>query len=215
MPPNTKDQILDAAERLFADDGIGATSLRRIMAEAGLNAAAIHYHFGGKSALVEAVIRRRVDVLNAERIRRLDELDAAASPPELETIVAAYVAPALRLSDSPELGGARFMRLLGRFYNESGEAAHELLKRRFQPVVARLADVLSRALPEVEPIALAWRVHFLVGAMAHTMACREHVDWVSPEARPVDLDRVIEELVTFGVAGLSAVARAPVDREPS
>ena len=48
---NTKDRILDAAERLFAHKGIEATSLRNITAEAGVNLAAVNYHFQSKEAL--------------------------------------------------------------------------------------------------------------------------------------------------------------------
>src|SRR5688572_8669011 len=93
---DTKEQILDAAERLFADEGYGATSLRRILTELGLNPAAIHYHFGGKDEVVEALFARRLGPLNAERMRRFDEIageDRAA--PDVRRIVDAFVAPAL------------------------------------------------------------------------------------------------------------------------
>ena len=47
----TKERILDTAERLFAKQGYAATSLRGIIAEAGVNLAAVHYHFHSKEAL--------------------------------------------------------------------------------------------------------------------------------------------------------------------
>ena len=77
---NTKDRLLDTAEQLFAQTGIEATSLRTITAEAGANLAAIHYHFGSKETLIQEVFARRVEPVNQERLRQLDELEATAYP---------------------------------------------------------------------------------------------------------------------------------------
>ena len=57
---NTKDRILDVAETLFADNGFAATSLRDITREAGVNIAAVNYHFGSKDGLLGAVLERRI-----------------------------------------------------------------------------------------------------------------------------------------------------------
>ena len=54
--PDTKERILDAAERLFAREGFHNTSLRAITGEADVNLAAVNYHFGSKEALLDAVI---------------------------------------------------------------------------------------------------------------------------------------------------------------
>jgi AcrR family transcriptional regulator len=71
MSADTKTQILDAAEKLFAKQGFEATSLRAIIADAGVNLAAIHYHFRSKEGLVRAVLERRIAPINEERIRQL------------------------------------------------------------------------------------------------------------------------------------------------
>ena len=67
----TKERILDAAEKLFVDNGFSATSLRAIIKEADVNTAAVHYHFGSKEGLVEAVFARRMGDLNRERLDML------------------------------------------------------------------------------------------------------------------------------------------------
>ena len=62
--PDTKEIILDTAERLFARSSFSSVSLREITAEAGVNLAAVNYHFGSKDALLLAVFRRRAVDLN-------------------------------------------------------------------------------------------------------------------------------------------------------
>ncbi len=77
---DTKQRILDTAERLFADRGFAGTSLRAITREADVNQAAVHYHYGSKDELLKAVLNRLIVPMNEERLRLLDEATAAADP---------------------------------------------------------------------------------------------------------------------------------------
>src|ERR671910_3594384 len=74
----TKEKILDAAERLFAAHGFAGTSLRSVTKEAGVNLAAVHYHFGNKEDLLRAVLGRIVIPVNRERLEMLEQVEAAA-----------------------------------------------------------------------------------------------------------------------------------------
>lgn len=76
--PDTRERILDAAERLFMAHGYEGTSMRQITGEAGVNLAAVNYHLGSKEALVQEVFRRRLDWLNDERMRVLNAMEAEA-----------------------------------------------------------------------------------------------------------------------------------------
>jgi AcrR family transcriptional regulator len=71
---DTRERILDAAERLFMAHGYEGTSMRQITGEA-VNLAAVNYHFGSKESLMQEVFRRRLDWLNEERMRVLDEME--------------------------------------------------------------------------------------------------------------------------------------------
>src|SRR5437660_735631 len=115
---DTKDRILDAAESLFLDHGFEATSLRQITAAAGVNLAAVNYHFGSKEELFQAVLTRRLDPMNQERIERLEKLEREASgkPLSCEKILFAMLIPALRLARDERRGGKNFLRLVGRAY---------------------------------------------------------------------------------------------------
>ena len=77
-PTVTKDRILDAAEALFMEHGFEATSLRAITAAAGVNLAAVNYHFGSKEELFQAVLTRRLDPMNQERVDLLTALEREA-----------------------------------------------------------------------------------------------------------------------------------------
>src|SRR2546428_8080139 len=70
----TRTRILDAAEELFMQHGFEGASMRMLTAKAGVNLAAVNYHFGSKHALIQAVFRRRLDPMNLARNAGLDKL---------------------------------------------------------------------------------------------------------------------------------------------
>jgi AcrR family transcriptional regulator len=204
---STKIQILDAAEQLFANAGLEAASLRRIISLAGVNLAAVHYHFGSKEALVEAVLIRRLEPLNRERLRLLDveEDQAAGKPVSVEKIITALVAPALRLSRDQKEGGENLMRLLGRIFTVPNENIQQMLVKRFREVFERFAGALRRALPELPVEDFHWRFHFLIGAMGFAMCKSDHARIFSNQiCDPDDVEGLIERLVVFVSAGLAA-----------
>ena len=199
-------RLLDAAEELFATNGFTATSLRQITTAARANLAAVNYHFGSKEGLLRAVFERRLVPLNQERLGALDRVAAQfeGREPPLRSLLVAFLSPALRLVDQP--GGQRFLRLLGRLHGEPDRSpATELFLAQFQEIVRRFMPLLSRALPAVSKHDLAWRMHFTVGAMAHTMMCVEGIELLSGEKNPShDPELTLRRLVEFAAAGLSA-----------
>ncbi len=205
MTAETRQRLLDHAERLFADRGIPTTSVRDIVAAARANLGAITYHFGSKDALVRAVIERRLLPLNEERERLLDaaEAEAAPEPPALEAILRAVLAPTLRLwRENP-----RFMRMVGRAHAEPDAN----LKRCAEaaPLFRRVVRAIARAVPDLPEEELAWRMLFLKGAMIHTLTADRPL--ATPSGMKLDAAddaAVVERLVRFGAAGL----RAPIPR---
>src|SRR6201996_9594014 len=93
----TKERILGAAEELFARHGFEGASLRQLTAAAGVNLAAVNYHFGSKDRLIEEVFRRRLDQLNGSRMAALKAI-AGAPQTTIEDVLGAYIVPALELS---------------------------------------------------------------------------------------------------------------------
>lgn len=206
MPSDTRDQILDTAERLFAEFGIDGVSIRTITAEAGVNLAAIHYHFGSKEALVREVFVRRIGPLNRERLRLLDDLLERSRPqkPKLEELVRILVGPPLRLWLQAGKGET-FTRLCGRIYSESSGQLQSMCVDLFQEVVRRFSAAFEQAAPELPKTELMWRMHFVIGAMVHTLMQGGFVHQLGAQTgEGNEVEANIERLTRFAAAGLRA-----------
>lgn len=201
--PDTKQRILNSAERLFADQGIVATSLRQIIAEAGVNLAAIHYHFQSKEALVEALVLRRVEAVNEIRLARLEAYEAGGRTPTVEEIIECFLAPVFDLFDGDPAAGRQFARLMGRLYAES-DVMPRLFATRFRPMVDRFVNALGRALPGLPRDELSWRIFFSLGAMAFTLVYGEKVAAYADPDDPADLREISWRLINFLAAGFRA-----------
>jgi AcrR family transcriptional regulator len=162
---DTKQRILDTAERLFADQGYAGTSMRQVIADAGVNLAAIHYHFGSKEELLDAVVLRRAEPVNSERIARLEAAKSAAGgqPVAVEITLDALLRPMAMAA----IGNEQFVRFMGRVHAE-GMLPH-IVKKHFHHVMVRFMAALREALPDLPEQEFLWRVHFMMGTISQTM----------------------------------------------
>lgn len=211
----TKERILDAAERLFAQHGYAATSLRMITTEAGVNLAAVNYHFHSKDTLIQAVLGRRLGPMNEKRLAMLDacEAEAREGPLPLEPVIRAFISPLLQFRHDPSLGGVDFFKqLMGRMYVEPGDNVRQILLDQMREVARRFTAAFRRALPGLPLVDLMWRMHFGIGAMAHTLAGTYHLKVLSGGlCDPSDVEGTVERMVAFLAAGL----RAPLPAIPN
>lgn len=200
---DTRERLLEAAEELYAQHGIEATSLRQITAHARANVAAVNYHFGSKKGLTEEVFRRHLAPLNAERIRLLDDAEAKArrGGPSIEAIVRAFLSPTIEHWERHP----QFMRLLGRLQFEPDVELHRFYLAQFDEILHRFKAATTQALPHLPERELLWRTHFVIGGMLHTWTC--HADLVELSEGLCQMHPyadVVERLVRFAVAGLKA-----------
>jgi len=208
---DTRERILDAAEHLFMEHGYDGTSMRQITGDAAVNLAAVNYHFGSKESLMQEVFRRRLDWLNEERLRVLDEMEqvAGGKPLKPSQIVDGFFGTLLRLADDKQRGGIVFLRLLGRTHTEPSEFIRAFLAHEYAGVMERYKQALFKALPDVPRAEIVWRFHFMLGAtsyaIAGTDALRIVADWDIEEADTVDrIDRLVPRLMSFLLGGLRA-----------
>jgi len=212
-PVDTKDRILDVAEEIFAEKGYSATSMRTITSRANVNLAAVNYHFGSKAQLYHAVFQRRVAPMNRERIQALESLEQQAgdTPLELDDILRAFVEPALKASMNPQQGGANFIKLLGRTHAEPGPEVHDFLPLLYDEVKNRYRSALAKALPDLSQEELSWRVHFVIGTIAFTLAGTDALEMIEScrYCDPGDIEGIIQRLLPFLKGGLSAPSAQP------
>jgi AcrR family transcriptional regulator len=208
----TRTRILDAAEELFMQHGFEGTSMRQLTSRAGVNLAAVNYHFGSKDALIEAVFRRRLDPMNAARIAALDELEKEGRAAAPEAIIRAFLGPSLHMIEGGKGGGRNFIRLLGRTYTDPTRGIRTLIGQMYAPAMERYKRALQRALPQMPPEELVWRMHFMFGTLAYTLAATDTVQLIAgckPEDR-YDSRLLEERLTAFLAAGLHAPLKTSI-----
>jgi AcrR family transcriptional regulator len=202
---DTKQRLLDAAERLFAQGGFHATSLRAITGEAGANLAAVSYHFRSKEGLMEAVIDRRLTPLNAQRdaalVAALAEAEAEDRRPEVREVLRAFIEPTLRFRQAES---SDFIALVGRMVSETDDTLRRIFVGRMEPFRKRLFAALKLALPDVSEAVLNWRLHFTIGAMAHTMFMVNKHPFPGEVATEPDTEGLLALLLPYVTAGMEA-----------
>ena len=204
---DTKVAVLNAAERLFAAHGFKATSLRAITSHANANLGAVNYHFSSKDELVLAVLRRRMQPLNAERLALLDGFEAAARGKALpvEQILEALFRPPLELVAKDRKSGRYFVRLMAQSLAEPGDFLRPLIQEEFAERNRRFHAAMKRALPYLSSDEVHWRLHFAHGVFLHAIA-NAHVLELSSggRCRIKDVETVLKQIVAFCASGCSA-----------
>ena len=194
----TKSKILDAAETLFGIKGFEATSLRDITTAAEVNLAAINYHFQSKDSLIDAIVARRIEPVNN---RRFEMLDAAGPNPTVEQIMTAFMAPVMQIKVDA------LVPLIGRILSNPELFVERVFHKHLAPVSQRFVDALSKAMPELPPSELLWRLHFSVGVLTHTMLWGRIFPKITNGICDIsDREALVDRTVRFVAAGFKAPA---------
>jgi AcrR family transcriptional regulator len=213
--PDTRERIFLAAERLFAERGFDGVSVRDIVQAAGVNLAAVSYHFGSKSELLLAVFRERTKAMNRERhaLLRAAEARHAGNPPVAE-IVRAMMAPPILWRD-PASGKATASRFISRALLEVTPDLRKILESDVSHQRAFVA-ALAHALPELPHAEVCWTFHF-TNALPHqcTDTNFKRLSAVS-EGRcdPEDVAAVLDRAVRYAIGGIEAARAAGRTAKP-
>ncbi len=155
------DALLDAAEAEFAASGIDKGSLRKIMRDAGSDPGAVHYHFGGRQALAEAVLDRILAPLNSRRLELLDR-ETAHGPPSVASLVEALIRPDVEAAQELHTRSPGRARLIGSIYLRPADYVEATVADHFAPVAEAFRPHLEAALPHVPFTVVSWRVRWCV-----------------------------------------------------
>lgn len=202
-----RQRLIDAGERLFADHGWQAVSIRTIAAEAQVSLAALNYHFGEKESLLAEIFAARARPIAAERSRLLAAIQPDAT---LEQVIEAFLRPALTAGS--EFGGRVFVKLRARLAAEPEALCRRILTDAFDESSRQYIAALQALVPEIPAETLFWRFHFLLGTMVYTMADAGRIQSMTHgRCDPGDAEAALRELVPFLAAGF----RATENKRPS
>ncbi|MFF5728285.1 TetR/AcrR family transcriptional regulator [[Kitasatospora] papulosa] len=206
--PDTRTKVLDAAERLFAENGYRGTSVRAITDLAGANLASVAYHFGSKAELMAAVVRRVVEPINKAQHARLDEVLARTADRSVADLVEAFVGPRFDEMPANDAGGARTSRLIMTSLGDPAEEARSWTGPAEAAVRERFLSAFARALPGVAPQELWFRLR---GILAVTAVDRVEVyNQPTPSCSAAAGEEAKRWAVTFLTAAMSAPATEAV-----
>ncbi|GAA1293995.1 TetR/AcrR family transcriptional regulator [Streptomyces javensis] len=201
--PDTRTQILDAAEQLFAEHGFRGTSIRAVTKLAGANLAAVGYHFGTKADLLAAVARRVIEPINAAQSAGLDTLLARTPDPQVRELVEAFIGPLVDGTPTGGEGSARTSRLLVMILSDPAEEVRSWAGPAQDEVRERYLAAFARTLPGLSPQELRFRMRGLVAVTAVDRA--EVYQQPSPScAPPAEGEEARRWAVTFLTAAMSA-----------
>jgi AcrR family transcriptional regulator len=166
----TRDKLVLAAERLFAERGIDNVSLREINREAGQrNVASLHYHFGSREALLEAIFERRMAGINRRRVAMLDALEADGRHNAIRSVVEAMVLPLAEQLD-PSADGSHYIRFLAQAISDPSVDIGGLVRGKFDHGMVRTRRLARRILDHLPTEIADERMTLASAHMVHALA---------------------------------------------
>jgi len=194
--PSTRDKLLDCAEALFGEHGLEGVSLRTINTRAGLSPAALHYHFGSKHALLEALLERRMPALMERRRDLLNALSAATVPPTTRGVLAALMLPLVDLVAEEREDGMRYLRLIHRLHADRN-LDPQFVINRWPGGVALFVPLLRKANPSMPLSVIEFRLGLVIELMLQSLA---H----GAPSTEADFDAHVSALLDFLTGGFDA-----------
>lgn len=198
---DTKTQLLDVAEHMFAERGFASTTLRNVVSEAGVNLAAVHYHFGSKEELFRAVVARIAQPVVKRQLQLLSQLQEQAEPPSVEAILKAFLAPCLEFITQDENSRMVRAQFMGRCRTEP-EPIQSIAHKEFGASLQAFLDALQQALPDQSRSQLRWKLDLVVAALVRiqTEAGSSHA--LLQSSAPEDIQLTISNLIKFVAPGM-------------
>lgn len=202
----TREAILDAAENLFSKHGFYGVTIREVAREAGVDTALVHYYFGAKRGLFDAVFNRRAEVWNSERVDAINRYaEAAGDEMTLEGILEAFLRPPFEWALTGGPGWKHYSALVAQT-NAIPTFGGETMARYFDPAIRSLIDLIRHVLPGARDEDLYWAWHNLSGALTLTLGETGRLDLLSNGlCRSGDLETAHRYMVRFAAAGFRAV----------
>lgn len=193
---DTKEQILNVGEKLFAENGFAGTSLRSVIRAAEVNLSAVNYHFGSKEGLFRAVIGRTAEPIVRGQLKQLQQYQAEFQHPSVELILKAFLTPALEVipnSGDRSINCARFM---GRCRLEP-DPVRQIAEQEFKDSQEAFLDALGRSLPDLSRTELTWKLDLVIAVLLRVLNEAKKPGSLIQDDSPETMENTVSKLVDF------------------
>jgi AcrR family transcriptional regulator len=202
---NTKDHLLDIAERHFAAFGFAGTSLRGIIKEADVNVAAVAYHFGGKEDLFSAVIERFALPVVQQQLTRL-ESELGNKEVQLRDVLLAFYDPPIRLIERLGKKGEILSLFLGRAQTEP-DPVYSLIDKHYADCRNRFIAAFRQLTPGLTESDYQWNFEFMLSLIVCFLTRQKPIRKRYEDNKDWNANEVIERLISFSQAGMQSRCR--------
>tara|TARA_Y100001934_G_scaffold278350_1_gene379355 strand:+ start:2998 stop:3609 length:612 start_codon:yes stop_codon:yes gene_type:complete len=190
--PDPQELIIEAAERLLATDGPQKATVRAITEAAGVNVAAVNYHFGSRDGLMTVICARHMRPANNRILERLQQVDRAQGIVSVKAIFAPLVSTALTVWMHDDV-----LKGLRDFIFVDAELVQKLNVTEMSDVYQQMQDALAEACPALAPEQVRRRFSFAMATIMQVVRSHEF-------KRAPDEAGLIEELLTYVAGGFAA-----------
>lgn len=201
IPIDTKEHILNVAERLYAKNGFAGTSLRSVIREADVNLSAVHYHFGSKEELFRAVIARVAEPIVKGQLARLAECEAENENPSVEEVLETFIAPPLEIVLNLGDRSIDCARFIGRCRSEP-DSIRDIAEQEFKGSKKAFLDAMARSLPDFSRNELAWKLDLVITVLRRVMTEVGKPNALIKDTTPEAIANAVSKLVCFLAPGL-------------
>ncbi|MCP4002133.1 MAG: TetR family transcriptional regulator [Gammaproteobacteria bacterium] len=190
-----REQIIAAAEHLFAESGIDAVSLRQINVAAGQkNSSAAHYHFGTKETLILSIYQVRMEHVNERRILMLEHIKQAGQQKNVRTLVEAIIHPIVAEIDE-EKNGCYYIRFMAQAIGHPQLNLVTLSKQEHSGGLAQTLKLLRKALPDIPDLIFGQRFGLAFEQIIHSLSDREKLRRMPSNTFEIDANLFVSNLV--------------------
>lgn len=202
----TKKRMLEVAAALLAKHGFEAVSVRDVTQAAKVNVAAVNYHFGSRSGLMERVMDEALRYFNEERLARLENLEKrfAGKAAPLEEVLEAWLRPLVAATRRSHWRDSMIAPLIGRILTLPTQKVPAKIFQTHAHIDERVRRLIGKTLSPLPLGEIVWRMHGLLGALAHTLVSPPVADLVDRSS----IDAVMTRFVKFAAAAMKEGAES-------
>lgn len=205
----TRDRILNAAERLFAQRGYYGVTIREITREAGVDVALASYYFGPKADMFRAVLARRAEELHGALLRSLDDTAAQAGdrPPGIEALIRAFAQPSIDRLVRGGDGWRNYIHMMAGIYSSQQSEFLAAMNAMYMPAMTRFMELARQSIPTASERGITLSFYMLLTAVIGIYTEKAGLEDLSGGAiKPTDFDAILDHAAPFFAAGFHRMA---------